>query len=165
MTDIAVFDILLPLSDLDLYSRPQGRMKATTSESVISHNSHSIWMQCDTLFRFADLKKKKKKKKLISILSNQHEILRSLLGWFHIKQPNKQNNKKSKRSNDPHSLLKRLLHSHLPYMVKTIMNISVASCNFSTKWLHKFYLSSDPVTLSEQQSHSNWNQTIEFSHV
>ena len=40
------------------------------------------------------------------------------------------------------------------------MNIWVASCNFTTQWLHKLYLSRKPVTLSEHHSHLNWNRTL-----
>ena len=74
-------------------------------------------------------------------------------------------NMKSKCSND----------SYLPYLQdfftviflthSTIMNIWVTSCNFTTEWLHKFYLSHNPVILSEHQGHPNWNWTIEFCHV
>ena len=65
------------------------------------------------------------------------------------------------------NILPGLLHSHLPYcyIINHHNHLSFASCNFTTEWLHKFQLSHNPVTLSEHQGHSNWNQAVEFSSV
>ena len=43
-----------------------------------------------------------------------------------------------------------------------ITNISVGPCSFTTEWLHTFYLSCNPVTLCEHESHSNWNHAMQF---
>ena len=51
----------------------------------------------------------------------------------------------------------------ITFTYTTIMNIWVASCNFTTEWLHNFWLSCNPVTLSEHHPNSNWNQTVVYS--
>ena len=68
-------------------------------------------------------------------------------------------NKKSKCSNDPFLPYLQDFFTVIFLTWSTITNIWVGSCNFTTQWLHNFYFSCSPVTLSEHQGHSNWNQT------
>ena len=54
-----------------------------------------------------------------------------------------------------HILHTGLLHSHLHYINNHHATLQKNDCTSSSL----------PETLSEHQSHSNWNQTVQFSHV
>ena len=68
-------------------------------------------------------------------------------------------NKKSKCSNDSHLLL----HSH-PHITNHHKHLNCFIQLYNTMTAH-ILGSHNPVTLSEHQSHSNWNQTEEFGSI